>query len=269
MGNSPYKNVNQRNKGAKNQGAKWYFPAFTLVGAIVITILVLVALTWNKTKHIHNDHHHDDDDEKCLATGDPNFWPSWSHDLDGTNMNPVKIDITEDNVHTLDVQCKIESLGENPPVSTNSGGISTTPTFAGDLVYYTDYKGYVRCVNVDTCAIVWEHFLEDTLNAFFPDVYIPTPGFGPQPPIMSRSAPAIGTDPSNRELVVIGDLGAYNNDTSTRGVNLYAFNRFTGATAWIKTVAENPFQVATTSQSIDSNLVFFGLASNEVVPVVK
>ena len=217
--------------------------------------------------HHHHRHHSSSPDVSTTA----NEWLFWSKNLDGISSNLQFTGVDKDNVDDLIVKCKFLRGSTSPPPTPPTpaiGGVSSTTTFKNGLAYFTDWAGYITCFNTETCSVVWQRFLEDVLEEFygepytFPLSYGGVPGFSP---IRSRNAPAIGTDPSGNELVTISDLNSYNEATNTSEVHVYAFDRFTGQTRWIRNVSDHRLMIGTLSHSIYKNRVFFGLSSLEVV----
>lgn len=214
---------------------KWVMLVIILVFLVIIVIIGIVLIIGV----FSNDEYHGGIDKSCSpSVPDENAWLFEGRDLKGTTNNFFsEVAITPSNVNNLTPKCEISHLV----------GVSGTPTFKNGLVYYTSWDGYLVCINEDTCKKEWEVKLEDVS------------GFNGT--LLSRNAPAIGTDRSGGELVTIADL-----NTHGLGCQLYAFNRFTGSLVWKTLLSNVTYHIGTMSQSIHNNVVLWGLASNEVVP---
>ncbi len=158
-------------------------------------------------------------------------WPLAGQNIDGTRNQPAEHLINPSNVSTLTPAW----------VFTTGGGVSATPTVAGDAVYFPDWAGNLYAVNKDTGQLIWSHKISDY------------DGFSTA---ISRVSPAVDGD----ELI-IGDN--QNPNADHQGASVIALDRQTGDLRWITQVESYPAAVITGSPVVFKNRVYVAVSSNE------
>ena len=143
-------------------------------------------------------------------------WPVYGHDLSNTRLNPNETQITATTVTKLTKSWSKDGLV----------GVTGTPTVAGGIAYFGDWKGTLWALEADTGDEVW--------NAKVPGGFI-------------VDAPAVDGD-----AVYIAN-----------GHTLYRFDRGTGALQWQATTDDHPQAQINASPVVVGGLVLQGTASFE------
>jgi polyvinyl alcohol dehydrogenase (cytochrome) len=150
----------------------------------------------------------------AVAGGDA--WTVYGHDLSNTRFNGREHRITRKSVKRLKQSWSMDGLV----------GVSGTPTVAGRVAYFGDWKGTIHAVDAKTGSEIW---------------HTPVGGF------------VVGAQAIDANAVY-----------ASSGATLYRLDRATGAVVWKVLTNEHPFAQINASPVVVDGLVFQGVASFEV-----
>lgn len=193
-------------------------------------------------------------------------WPFWGGNLHNTHHSAEETTISPENVRNLTLDW-----------SYNAGGsVSTIPTVAGDVMYFTDWGpelggllaqpalpgSRLHAVNRHTGVPIWSKPISEYGASIYTN--------------MSRSAPAVAGD-----LLIIGDmlnqvvviaLSFLANDDLRQALGfpefgkatIYAINRHTGELVWKTRIDDHIMSTVTQSPIVYGNTVLVGVSSQEI-----
>lgn len=192
-------------------------------------------------------------------------WPFWGGDLHNTH-HVTETTITPENVGTLELAWTYNAGGD----------VSSIPTVAGDVMYFTDWGpelggllaqpavpgGSLHAVNRITGQPIWTR----PISSYGAGIYTN----------ISRSSPAVAGD-----LLIIGDmlnqvlvvgLSFLADDQTRRALgfpefdraSIYAINRHTGELVWKQRVDDHIMSTITQSPIVYNDTVLVGVSSQEI-----
>ena len=195
----------------------------------------------------------DGDDNNNKDT--PKHWFSSGADLQNSKYSEDMHGINTKNVHTVSKRWTHNIAGRV--------GSSASPTTDGNVMFSTDFSGFVFSMSRDTGKLIWKRNVKDILGVTDADVVI-----------VSRNSPTLHDDCRGQPCVILGAPG----DRSAGGytqfggffydgpVKMFALNRFTGNTIWISPdLDSHPWSQISASPSIEDGKVFGGINSLEIV----
>lgn len=194
-------------------------------------------------------------------------WPFWGGDLHNTHHSVSESTISADNVSNLTTDWIYDA----------GGSVSSIPTVAGDVMYFTDWGpalggllaqpalpgGRLHAINRLTGQPIWTRRISEYGASIYNNI--------------SRSSPAVAGD-----LIIIGDIlnqelilafSFLARDDVRRALGfpefskatVYAINRHTGELVWKQRVDDHNLSMVTQSPIVDDNTVYVGVSSQEIM----
>jgi polyvinyl alcohol dehydrogenase (cytochrome) len=210
----------------------------------------------------------------CLAAWLPSIapaavaadWPFWGGDLHNTHHATSETAISPSNVGSLELDWTYDAGGD----------VSSIPTVAGDVMYFTDWGpelggllaqpavpgGRLHAVNRITGQPLWTRHISEYGAGLYTNI--------------SRSSPAVSGD-----LIIIGDmlnqvlvvgLSFLAKDETRHALGfpdfgkatIYAINRHTGELVWKQKIDDHNMSTVTQSPIVYNDTVLVGVSSQEI-----
>jgi polyvinyl alcohol dehydrogenase (cytochrome) len=160
-------------------------------------------------------------------------WSFAGGDRENTRYQPSEHTLSVANVSRLAVKWSL----------TTAGDVSATPAVDANTVYVPDWAGYLYAVDRLTGAVRWTTYLPSVTGIPFDK---------------ARTTPAVTED-----KVILGTQGSIFVPGGGPGGKVLAFNKFTGALAWITQAESHPAAIVTQSATVFDGRVYIGMASQE------